>query len=191
MDPAFQLASSPRPHVCLRLKLQTFTLGHWFLLARYCPSVVDLENREPVNLTIAVLICSQPFDRSARDLPRWWMRPICFLWGLLCRHLDHLEEARKFAAYLREGMSAPRVNMPVNLSPRETSAPIGYWLLSVLMAEFHLSERAALAMPVTRALCLRAAHAEHTGQVQLASTRSRTLWDYFQARKQQPINGEH
>lgn len=185
MDVAFQSAISPYLQHCLRLRLEPLTVGHWFLLARYCPALVDTELstlNSQLSLPLAVLICCQPYEKWKGNFPLAH-RLFCVLWGFLCRRLDPDVELAKFYEYLRANLKAPAVNVPADAASRETSAPFGFWVLSFLMAEFGLTEREALRTTCLHALCLRAARAEALGQVQLQSARSRRLLEYVRERR--------
>lgn len=91
--------------------------------------------------------------------------------------MDQKTELLKFDAYLRASMRCPEVARKDD-SSRDVGSPFGFWVLSFLLSDFHLSYREAMAMPLIDALCLRAAHGEHTGQITLRSDRSRALVDY-------------
>lgn len=184
MDPVFQLAIAPRRHTCLRLRLEPLALGHWFLLARYAPFFIDSEfSQGGASLPLAVLICSQSPADAAKAVRKWWVPLFCLFWGWLCRKSDFEAETQAFADYMKDGMSVPSVALDINATPRETNAPLGFWLLSVLLSEFAMSETEAMSLPIARALCLRAAHAEAAGQCRLVGRRTRALWERMEAER--------
>ena len=166
------------------LRLADFTLGHWFLLARWTPALLDSEeDAETLNLPLAVSLCSLPW-RKAATIPTGFLSRLFFvLWGWRCRKMDLRAEASAFRAYISDAMECPRFNRPANAGTGETNAPHGLWLLGVLMAEFGMSEPAALDTTWARALALHAARAESQGKVQLASARSRRLWEMVMAKR--------
>lgn len=183
MDPAFQKALVPNDHVCLGKRLLPLTLGHWFLLAEHAPHFLDRDLRiSDGNLPAAVLICSLPLKRArkvfreAGPMRRFLLELRLLWWGRQCRALDFTREAVAFLNYLRDSFSSPRLNISPDKLGHAAQAPEGFWILSFLMADFGFAREEAMAMPLTLALCLRAAHAESLGQVELQSASSRALW---------------
>ena len=183
MDEAFQNAIRPPSHFALKLLLAPFTLGHWFLLARWCPEFVDPENREGVNLPLAVVLCALPQETSAKVVTRRCLRWFFMVWGWRCRNLDLAAELTSFTRYLRESMNGPAYNRRFDRETGQANAPTGFWLASMLMAEFGMTRAEAMNTPCTLALSLYAARMESTGKIELASSRSRKLWEFWRHKR--------
>ena len=121
-------------------------------------------------LSDAVFICSQPWRQAERDARRWWFPMFLKLWARRCREMDFAAEHTKFDAYFAAETDFPLAKVLAHgdrFAEREFCAPWWWRLLAIMMAHFHLSEAAALDMPVMKAALLYSAMAEAEGKLKL------------------------
>lgn len=161
---------------CLGLNLQTLQVGHLFLLEQEgCAFPYRYEDSELSDLVIGVFICSQSWDRAERALKAWWTPYFMRVWERLTRKNRaswKLTAAPLFQTYLLEANNAPET---AGRGAAELKAPLPFRLLAMLMADFHLSEKDALGIPVKRALCLWVTEADRRGTISLLSERQRNF----------------
>jgi len=175
MDSAFLQA--PRPHVCLRLRLEPLTLGHLFLL-RECEVNVDAVN--VADLVLGVFICSTSHTQARKNLGSWWSRWFMAALGFLCRKLNPREEAEKFFAYIEDGMRSPMMHPHKHGPARRLSAPEEWRLLVMLEADFHKSKSEALGMTMHEILCRWATEADRQGNQSIMTDDEREFWEFAQ-----------
>lgn len=80
--------------------------------------------------------------------------------------MDLDAEQEKFAAYYKDQTDFPLAKQD-RMAEREYGSPWWWRLLALMMADFHLSEREALNMPVMKAALLFSARAEAEGKLKL------------------------
>lgn len=154
---------------CLGLNLQTLQVGHLFLLEEHeCAFPYRFEEHRDGDLVIGVLICSQSWKASRKNLKAWWMPFYVQLWERLTRRHSTEEAAEIFQMYLCREMTAPETEGP---GTAELKAPLPFRLLAMLMADFHITEEKAMDMPVKKAMCLWATEGDRRGTVSLVSER--------------------
>lgn len=177
MDTAFHRAFDPETHECLGFRLQPLTLGHWFLLQKFCPAAVD-STCNAGSLDMAVLICSQPWRTSERELKRGWrLRLFLVLWGWIVHKRDKDKEVEKFERYMAEQFTSPMMQRANGDNKVTSNGPYVWKLYAILMAYLNFTRDAALDCSVLEAGCLAAVHSENSGMRRLKSQQGIWLWE--------------
>ncbi|HWN95006.1 MAG TPA: hypothetical protein VNT99_08235 [Methylomirabilota bacterium] len=182
MDAAawFTAAVPDQPPTILRIRLSTYTLGHELLLARHASAFSIGGTITLGELLLAVLICSQPTFREARQLPATLdsrlSTPFLKLWAWRNRRADLRAASAQFMAYLTAGRWMPEVNIPTN--SRELPSPWPLRSLALLMHHFHLSENEALDMPLSQANALLCALFDTKGEIDLYSEGNSSMFKH-------------
>jgi hypothetical protein len=178
MDAAFLQAASPKPHVCFGLRLQPFTLGHFFLITDYG---VNLDAPSWSDMILTVFICCTGHTQSRKNLSRRWAPHLMRLLGWLCRKRKMVfkDEIQKFISYLEDSRSVPKIlRSESDANKRDLNAPECWRLLTMLMADFHMSKSEAMDTTVAEAHCLWATEADRRGTIELRGERVDALWEF-------------
>lgn len=159
----------------LKIKLRPFTLGHALLLQRLeSPFLIGGRRPDGTDLALAVLVCSVPWERAARQAEgrmlgwrmRWLRVPVENIWG----------GVRAFEDYLREAHDGPEFWVRDQGSKKSPlHAPYYQTLKLTQMTQFHKSEREALSTPLRLALWDHAALFESKGIIELLDEKQREL----------------
>ncbi len=67
MIKTFLEAAIPEPVACCLIRLEPFSLGHYLLLKKFCPSYLDGDNHDIGDLITSCLICSQTYQKTIED----------------------------------------------------------------------------------------------------------------------------
>jgi len=119
------------------------------------------------DLSVAVLICSQPWRESQRTLRKWWLPLYVWIWKhIACRKIDIRKEKNAFLEYLDGGLWFPDANEHVGKG-RELKSPGLFRLIAKMCSEFNLTPDAALDMPMSFANALYAAADDLAGKIDL------------------------
>jgi hypothetical protein len=154
------------PTVCLKLKLQPYTIGADILLYKHGSAFVTGEPAGFSDLLLGCLICSLPFDEAEKVLNSWRLPVFCKIWSFVVgKKIDLAQEAQTFRDYYTFGSWFPDVNIPVD--GKDFASPPSVRLLAEMMNKFHIPQKEALAMPRRWASCLYSAHAEAKGEAEL------------------------
>lgn len=172
---AYATACFPDTWHILKVKLRPFTLGHALLLQRLeSPFLSGGRRPDGTDLALAVLVCSVPWERAARQAEgrilgwrmRWLRVPVENIWG----------GVRAFQDYLREAHDGPEFwvrDQGGQKSPLR--APFYQTLKLTQMTQFHKSEREALSTPLRLALWDHAALFESKGVIELLDEKQKDL----------------
>jgi hypothetical protein len=175
---AYASAILPDPCALCGVRLAPLTLGHMLLLHRVeSPFVTGARYPGAGDLLLAIILCSQPWETSARQwadgqLPRRIRR--LRLKAAITLRRSHTQAVQAFQAYIDEGTRGPETWTNRD-NPRTPGAP---WLQSVALVQqihLHKTESAAWATPVAQALWDQAAWAESQGHLQIMTEQDRAL----------------
>lgn len=177
MDAAFKLAAIRMPrHRVLGLRLEPLTLGHLFLLHRYESSFVTGEPTTLGDLTLSAFLCSEPWQKSERNVNAWWFNRFSKLWAWASRKRDFVAEYDVFSTYITEGMQSPAFNRTTNGTPNAVGSPRHFAILASLMSQFHMTKAEAMDCTIVEAQSLLACVGEMRGAIQLRTDEQRSHW---------------
>lgn len=167
MDEAFFKASAPQRFTCLGLPLKTLTLGHLFTLEQFGSELIDrYGNPKFSDLLVSSLICSLAPGEFERLLGTKRLRVFLWAWARFAKRLNAAVELARFKAYLNCSLACPEYRPAKNTVSRAAGTPNAWRMLAMLMTDFGLSEKEAMAMPVVRINCLWAAQEERAGKIE-------------------------
>lgn len=176
VDIAFHKAVDPDPYDCLGLTLQPLTIGHWFLLQKFCPAAVDEFSTEG-SLGLAVIICCKPYAKSVKNLNRKASLILfALVLGWVNRKKDMEVERKKFSDYIAASFQFPMMESRGDSSP-PPNAPLVWKLYCILMGQLNHSKSEALNTTINEAACLAQVHAENSGLARLKSSKAVWLWE--------------
>jgi hypothetical protein len=167
----------PQPTRCLGVTLLPLTVGHFFVLREFDSAFISGEQASIEDLIFACFVCCQDPAAAKRSL-RSWLLPIAMrLWGWRAVKCNLAREMMTFRSYIRDGTAAPRtvISMGGDDSMRELNSPMEWRLLVMLMVDFHLTEREAMATTVIKANALWATLGDRDGKINLVSERTEAL----------------
>jgi len=161
MKDAWKLPGLDPPVRVLRIRWRhPLTLGHVLLLEELDSPVIRGEEFHLGDLSLAVLVCSEPTAAAAR---RQMRSPFAWLgmryWGWRCRGVDFGSECQVFIAWLTAQVGGPsrKVKLPEGqLAERPLAAPWPISRLAAAVGELGLSRAEAQDMPLrelTQLLC--------------------------------------
>lgn len=183
MEAVFLKAANPVRAHCLGISLLPLTVGHLFLLRKYCPDILDQEEIDFGNLALAAFICAHPQSKAERFLcrrdgqPRKLTGLIFRLWGRLNRR-DLLIERDRFDAYRSESLEPPNYLRNLSEPLRSCQSPLELRLLVMLISDFRYSEAEALDMPIIKANALWATFGEMRGKIDFATEGQKGLFAF-------------
>lgn len=159
----------PEPFTILGLRLQPFSLQHYFLLSRLNVAFVS-ENPETAtisDLVLGVLVCSRKWEEgqfeeyfSGTD----WEQEIQ-KWGETIGVFEVQEKVKLFSEYIAEGSQYPDY-----IDEHDGRSSSAHWSQSVLMcltSSLNYTRQEALHCPLTQALTDYFQYAENNGAVTL------------------------
>lgn len=180
MDAAFLRAARPKSRTALGLELSPLTLGHLFVLRKYDSCFIVGKPLSLSDLVFSVFICSQPYDKSERDLKKWWVGWFVRWWAARTRRLDKLEETVKFITYLEESKAFPKTKRDMGVKAgrkHEITSPPEWTYLVMLVREFGLSIVEAKSMQMVEATAMLAALGDLRGTLEFRTELDEAHWE--------------
>lgn len=163
-----QAFGEPEP-VHFGFRLRPLALGHLALLAD-----IGVEFDGGIDSSIlTAFVCSVSHTDASANLRAWWSKPLLrWVAYRAGKRLRMEQELAAFKAWLEFQLSGPsakyRTAPKATTTPRGSiAAPLHLNLLAGALATLHLTEAAALAMPVKRIRQLLCAHHESEGRIEL------------------------
>ncbi len=186
MDAVFLKAANPPQFKCLGATLLPLTIGHLFLLRKYCPEVFGEEALERGTLAVAVFICANHhpwveslFRRGEKSrCVAWPINCIFELWSWLSQKRDLEVERQRFDDYLQESLDPPKIWQDLSKPLITCQSPVEMRLLVMLMADFHYSEKSALDVTVVKSNALWATFGEVRNKFEFEDDRTEGLFEF-------------
>ena len=176
MEAAFLTAALPEPVVLLKQRLEPFSLGHQFLLARHGNRFVvgDVDTDPPriEDLFMGVFICCETYERANKNLLDPDFDKKIVKWVKDCGTFDPLTLFVEFQRYIANGSGCPllrQIIRPGQKPARDPGAPWLSILLAFLTVEAHMSLPEALNCPYGLATWLYCTHQESEGRCHLTN----------------------
>jgi hypothetical protein len=164
MDAVFVKTANPVQSRCLGAPLLPLSIGHLFLLRKYCPDVLTLEDIELGSLAVASFICAHPHGKVEMLLRRRTAALTFRIWGLFSTRWDLAAERDRFDHYLHTNLEPPKLW-------HDLSDPL-------LMTELHYSERDARNLSVVEANAFWATLGELRGKFNFEDDRTKGFFEY-------------
>jgi hypothetical protein len=188
MDAVFHKAANPPQFRCLGATLLPLTVGHLFLLRKFCPDVFGEQEIERGTLAVAAFICAHPQGRVEALFRRWFIRFAFELWGWLCQKRILAVERARFEAYLRESLDPPRVWRDLSEPLLTCQSPLEMRLLVMLESDLHYSEQDALNVTVIKANALWATFGEVRNKFKFEDDRTEGLFEFARQMEAEKAN---
>jgi hypothetical protein len=191
MDAVFFKAANPPQFKCLGATLLPLTIGHLFLLRKYCPDIFSEEEIERGTLAVATFICAHPQAEVEGLFRRRLANFIFKLWAWLSQKRNTAIESGRFEAYLEASLDPPKVWRDLSEPLNHCQSPLELGLLVRMMTDLHYTEAAALELPVVKANALRACHGELLGKFSFADARTEGLFEFARRMEAEKKNKEN
>jgi hypothetical protein len=180
MDAVFVKTANPVQSRCLGASLLPLSIGHLFLLRKYCADVLTFEDVEFGSLAVASFICAHEHSEVERLLSRR-ISPLVFrLWGWFSGKMDLVSERDRFQHYMQSNLEPPKFWHDLSNPLRTCQSPLEMRLLVMLMTELHYRESDALSVTVIKANALWATLGELRGKFSFPDRRIEGFFEFAQ-----------
>ncbi len=166
-------AAIPEPVACCMVRLRPFSLGHYFLLKKFCPAYLDNDKHDLVDLIASCLICSQMYQQTIDDFSGVGSDVGARLkeWGKKLaenKDFNFAISSNLFQLYLSRGFNFPVVKSEAKDGLSLTSPDL--WpviTLSACMSKLGQSFTEAINQPLSLSRWLVASYATTEGSVEI------------------------
>jgi|GEM_PF-2792576 len=191
MDAVFLKAANPPQFKCLGATLLPLTIGHLFLLRKYCSDIFGQDEMSFGSLAVAAFICAHPQEKVEKLLARRFVRATFEVWGWLCQKRDLAAERDIFSDYLNESLDPPKLWQDLSRPLITCQSPMEMRLLVVLMNDFHYPESAALCVTVAKANALWATFGELKNKFTFEDSRTEGLFEFAERMRAEKAKREN
>jgi hypothetical protein len=191
MDAVFFKAANPPQFRVLGAKLLPLTIGHLFLLRKYCPDIFGEDELSFGAIAVAAFICAHPQEKVEKLFTRRFIRATFEVWGWFCQKRDLAKERDIFTDYLAESMDPPKLWQDLSRPLITCQSPLEMRLLVVLMADFHYTELAAMSVTVAKANALWATFGELKNKFTFADERTEGLFEFAERMRAEKAGREN